>query len=44
VFTSEPGVYILGQFGVRHEDILVVKENGEAENISGGFATSPWSP
>ncbi|KAF2258662.1 Creatinase/aminopeptidase, partial [Lojkania enalia] len=44
VFTSEPGVYILNEFGVRHEDILVVKEDGEAENISGGFARSPWEP
>lgn len=43
-FTSEPGVYVLGQFGVRHEDILVVQEDGEAENISGGFAVSPWEP
>lgn len=43
-FTSEPGVYVLGEFGVRHEDILVVRENGEAENISGGFAKSPWEP
>ncbi|KAF2993818.1 hypothetical protein E8E13_001706 [Curvularia kusanoi] len=44
VFTAEPGVYVLNDFGVRHEDILVVKENGEAENISGGFARSPWEP
>ncbi|CAI6299986.1 unnamed protein product [Periconia digitata] len=44
VFTSEPGVYVLNHFGVRHEDILVVREDGEAENISGGFARSPWEP
>tara|TARA_R110002003_G_scaffold1389_5_gene22961 strand:+ start:128 stop:865 length:738 start_codon:yes stop_codon:yes gene_type:complete len=44
VFTSEPGVYVLNEFGVRHEDILVVREDGDAENISGGFATSPWAP
>ena len=44
VFTAEPGVYVLNDFGVRHEDILVVKENGEAENLSGGFARSPWEP
>ncbi|KAF2012786.1 peptidase M24 [Aaosphaeria arxii CBS 175.79] len=44
VFTSEPGVYVLGKFGVRHEDILVVREDGEAENLSGGFAVSPWEP
>ena len=44
VFTSEPGVYILGEFGVRHEDILAVREDGDAENLSGGFAKSPWEP
>ncbi|KAH7085245.1 peptidase M24 [Paraphoma chrysanthemicola] len=45
VFTSEPGVYVLGEFGVRHEDILVVREEGEeAENISGGFSRSAWEP
>ncbi|KAH7116977.1 peptidase M24 [Dendryphion nanum] len=44
VFTSEPGVYVLNKFGVRHEDILVVREDGEAENLSGGYATSPWKP
>lgn len=44
VFTSEPGVYVLNEFGVRHEDVLVVREEGEAENISGGFARSPWAP
>lgn len=43
-FTAEPGVYVLNDFGVRHEDILVVKEDGEAENISGGFTRSPWEP
>lgn len=44
VFTSEPGVYILDRFGVRHEDVLVVRNKGEAENISGGFAKSVWEP
>ncbi|SMR45902.1 unnamed protein product [Zymoseptoria tritici ST99CH_1E4] len=44
VFTAEPGVYVLNEFGVRHEDILVVRENGIAENLSGGYATSPWEP
>jgi Xaa-Pro aminopeptidase len=44
VFTAEPGVYIINKFGVRHEDVLLVKEDGEAENLSGGFAQSPWHP
>lgn len=44
VFTDEPGVYILGKFGVRHEDVYLVKEEGEAENLSGGEAKGPWEP
>lgn len=44
VFTAEPGVYLPNRFGVRHEDVLLVKEDGEAENLSGGFAKSPWEP
>ncbi|KAF1938271.1 peptidase M24 [Clathrospora elynae] len=44
VFTAEPGVYVLNEFGVRHEDVLVVRKDGEAENISGGSAKSPWKP
>lgn len=44
VFTDEPGVYVLGKFGVRHEDIYLVKEDGEAENLSGGEAKGPWEP
>jgi Xaa-Pro aminopeptidase len=44
LFTAEPGVYVLNKFGVRHEDVLLVKQDGEAENISGGFAVSPWTP
>jgi Xaa-Pro aminopeptidase len=43
VFTAEPGVYVMGEFGVRTEDVLVVIEEG-AENISGGFARGAWEP
>jgi Xaa-Pro aminopeptidase len=43
-FTAEPGVYILNEFGVRVEDVLLVKEDGEAESLSGRFAVSPWDP
>ncbi|KAK7613922.1 peptidase M24, structural domain-containing protein [Phyllosticta paracitricarpa] len=43
-FTSEPGIYILNKFGVRHEDIYLVREDGEAELLTGQRARSPWEP
>lgn len=43
-FTSEPGVYLVGKFGVRHEDILLVKDDGEPEILSGVRAKGPWDP
>lgn len=43
-FTNEPGIYITNRFGVRHEDIYLVREDGDAENLSGGEAKGPWAP
>ncbi|KAL3424903.1 metallopeptidase family M24 [Phlyctema vagabunda] len=43
-FTSEPGIYLVDHFGVRHEDILLVKENGNPEILTGTRATGPWNP
>ncbi|KAE8452040.1 hypothetical protein EG329_002205 [Mollisiaceae sp. DMI_Dod_QoI] len=44
-FTSEPGVYLVGKFGVRHEDVLLVGENDELpEVLSGTRAVGPWDP
>lgn len=43
-FTSEPGVYLVGKFGVRHEDILLVNEGGEPEILTGTRAIGPWDP
>jgi Xaa-Pro aminopeptidase len=43
-FTSEPGIYLVGKFGVRHEDILLVKESGEPEILTGKRAVGPWDP
>jgi len=43
-FTSEPGIYLEGKFGVRHEDIYLVKENGEPDVLSGTLAKGPYEP
>jgi Xaa-Pro aminopeptidase len=43
-FTAEPGIYLENKFGVRHEDIYLVKEDGHAEVISGKRAVSPYEP
>ena len=45
-FTSEPGVYLPGQFGVRTEDIFVVTdvEKGEVRCLSGPRARDLWTP
>ncbi|KAJ0118614.1 minopeptidase ypdf [Diaporthe amygdali] len=43
-FTNEPGIYLENRFGVRHEDIYLVTENGEAELLSGRRARGPYDP
>ena len=43
-FTNEPGIYLEGKFGVRHEDIYLVKDDGEAELLTGQRARGPYEP
>ncbi|KAK7910671.1 Prolidase/Aminopeptidase P-like protein [Apiospora marii] len=43
-FTNEPGIYLEGKFGVRHEDIYLVREDGEAELLTGRRAIGPYDP
>ncbi|KAF7595231.1 hypothetical protein BBP40_006977 [Aspergillus hancockii] len=43
-FTSEPGVYLVGKFGVRHEDIFWVQEAGEPALLTGSRSAGPWDP
>jgi Xaa-Pro aminopeptidase len=43
-FTTEPGIYLIGRFGVRHEDVFLVKQDGEAEVLSGRRANGPYDP
>jgi len=42
-FTSEPGIYLPGDVGVRHEDVILVREK-EVDILSGTRAQSPWKP
>ncbi|KAI8958266.1 Prolidase/Aminopeptidase P-like protein [Daldinia sp. FL1419] len=43
-FTNEPGIYLEGKFGVRHEDVYLVVDGGEAELLTGRRATGPYDP
>ncbi|PWY67940.1 Creatinase/aminopeptidase [Aspergillus heteromorphus CBS 117.55] len=43
-FTSEPGVYLVDRFGVRHEDIFLVRDGEEAELLTGQRAKGAWDP
>jgi Xaa-Pro dipeptidase len=43
-FSNEPGIYIYGSFGIRHEDIMLITEDG-AELYTGpsGTPTDPFA-
>jgi Xaa-Pro aminopeptidase len=43
-FTNEPGIYLEGKFGVRHEDIYLVTDGGDAELLSGPRAKGLREP
>ncbi|TGO35920.1 hypothetical protein BHYA_0141g00160 [Botrytis hyacinthi] len=43
-FTLEPGIYLEDKFGVRHEDVFVVRDNSKAEILTGSRAKGPWDP
>jgi Xaa-Pro aminopeptidase len=43
-FTNEPGIYLEGIFGVRHEDIYLVTDSEEAELLTGRRAVGPYDP
>jgi len=42
-FTDEPGIYIPGELGIRHEDTVVVTETG-CENLAPKWSGTPEEP
>jgi Xaa-Pro dipeptidase len=42
-FTNEPGIYIPGELGIRHEDTLIVTEDG-CDNLGGSWSGTPEDP
>jgi Xaa-Pro aminopeptidase len=42
-FTDEPGIYIPGEPGIRHEDTVVVTETG-CENLAPKWSGTPEEP
>jgi Xaa-Pro dipeptidase len=43
-FSNEPGIYLVGEFGLRCEDDMVITENGPAQLLTPGFAPSLEKP
>lgn len=43
-FSNEPGIYILGEFGLRCEDDMVIMPDGPAQLLTPGFAMSLEKP
>jgi serine/threonine protein kinase len=42
-FTDEPGIYVPGELGIRHEDTVVVTESG-CENLAPKWSGTPEEP
>ena len=43
-FSNEPGIYVVGDYGLRCEDDMVIAESGEAKLLTSGFAPSLETP
>jgi Xaa-Pro dipeptidase len=43
-FSNEPGIYVVGDYGLRCEDLMVIAESGEAKLLTPGFAPSLTTP
>ena len=43
-FSNEPGIYLVGEFGLRCEDDMVITADGPAQLLTQGFAPSLEKP
>jgi len=43
-FSNEPGIYVVGDYGMRCEDDMVIAESGEAQLLTTGFQPSLETP
>ena len=43
-FSNEPGIYVVGDYGMRCEDDMVIAESGEAQLLTPGFQASLETP
>jgi Xaa-Pro dipeptidase len=43
-FSNEPGIYVVGEYGLRCEDDMVIGESGAAQLLTPGFAPSLEKP
>ncbi len=43
-FSNEPGIYVVGDYGLRCEDDMVIAESGEAQLLTPGFQPSLENP
>jgi Xaa-Pro dipeptidase len=43
-FSNEPGIYVVGDYGMRCEDDMVITESGEAQLLTPGFQPSLETP
>jgi len=43
-FSNEPGIYVVGEYGLRCEDVMVITDSGKPKLLTPGFAPSLESP
>jgi Xaa-Pro dipeptidase len=43
-FSNEPGIYVVGDYGLRCEDVMVIADSGEAKLLTPAFAQSLETP